>query len=1011
MERTLIEKYVNKTGELPALKYVNIGNWEYKTARHTDILQFETVTDWQPYTGETAVPTDQTVFLRTKFTLPSDSYDDRFDRFLILDVTPAIEAFVKIDGQPRQGLDLNRNRVMLRGDENGREIIIELEMYCSFRHEAVRDVRPLVNSCYTVFEKSVEQYHLDLKTAWHSLPHIDNGYTREKIQKAIEDSIRCFDLTGERDEVVSRIPTAQAVFAEAMSRIPKEGDLGNIHFVAHTHIDDAWLWQVKDTVRKTGRSVINALRLMEEYPEYEFSFSQPQLYAFVKKYYPELMPKIKEKIKEGRWHLVGPMWVEPDLNMPSGECLIRQIMYGHQFYLEEFGQTSDVCFIPDSFGFPASLPQIFVKCGLKYFVTTKVRWQQKNTFPYNVFKWEGIDGTQILATIPALRDGYTGIIDPEACKIASDRLSQRSLWDNVMFPYGYGDGGGGANRHMLENYRRLKDYPGMPKAKIASCNSYFGELESISGRLPVWSGELYVETHQGTLTTIAKCKKHNRMCETLLRRVELLCVMADKNSIPYDYEVIRGCYKDLFLLQFHDILPGSSVREVYDDAEILAKKILNTAQSIETELSQKLCPDGISVLNPNGFTMTGEVSFDAAVVEDSLIFDGEKQLDYVVDDGKAVVLIENAEPFSFKRLTLRSGASERKPGFSEVSYLEDGVRIENKFFALTVHNDGRITNAADIKNDRRFIGDIPANKLRMYLDGPMYEDAWNIDGEYRSRAAGLNFESGLSVTLNSPQKTVLTVTNVSPKVKITQNIIFYKGVARIDFQTSVDWQEESKLLKVSFPVEVRSNTASYEIAYGLAERPTHPNNSFEQAKFECAGHRFIDISEEGYGVSLLNDCKYGFDVLDGTLSISLLRNTHFPAYYIEKGLHEFTYSLYPHTGSLAAGGTVKAAAALNAPLTAYVTNNESCTTAESSLISSDNPNLIIDAVKPAENGNGYIARLYECHGSRGTARLTVCGNAVFKTTPLEENDKAVEMSGGKINIPFSPFEIITLRIV
>ena len=1001
MVNAMIDKNLLLFRNRAIVESVPVDGWQYRILDYTDRETYIPLTDWADFDDTVTFRDHKTCMMKTVFT-PKKPLDNEV-AYLELKLPRECEAFVSIDGVRYAGVDNNTQRckVFLEDSMYNREIAIELEIYaCVFCNDE-RTVKPVENPCYVIADKELADFSYTMDFVRDLIKYIKNDYTKSKVNALFENTIRKSDISLDSDDYRKNVIEIHKELLEGLESLKLGDDDCVVDCVASTHIDVAWLWRFKDTIRKSGRSALNQLRLMDRYDEFEFSLSQPSVYNYIKEVYPDIFEQIRKRVKDGKWRLVGPMWVESDLNISGAESLVREFLYGHQFFKEEFGKTSDVCWIPDSFGFPASLPQIFTKCGMKSFYTTKVRWQTANEFPYNAFVWEGIDGSNLYATVPLTRDCYNNSIDNENIRLVSDRLQQKEVWDHVLMSYGYGDGGGGVTDEMLKNYRLLQKVPGMPEVKLVKAEEYFEELDKKRDGLPVWKGELSVETHQGTYTTIADIKRNNRYMEMAFRRLDLLSVLAKLKGKDAGYDETVKYWKDLLLCQFHDVLPGSSIDTVYDDAEKIYKELFAFADKKEKQLVAdvfyKESADKITVYNPNSFTGSAYVKIDKKYAGLSLT-DGEYTSDVITDaNGNCIFYVKDLAGFT-ARTYCKADTAGYKNGIAAEKH-EDSVSIETPYFTFIVRNDGTLGSFYDKRADR-FIGD-NLNNIVTYKDGPEHEDAWNIDKEYKMRPVDMNWENAITLVDINNERVTVRVTKKHNNTVLTQDIIAYSDIARVDIVSHIDWQEKYKILQASFPVNVVATQASYEIAYGITKRNTHSNTPAEKWKHEYAAHRFTDLSDDIYGVSIINDCKYGHNVIDNDIIMTLLRNTDNPSRFRDTGEHDFAYSIYPHTGGLSAGKVAQEAYLFNSP---FVVFEGECN--EKPVVTLSNEGLIVDCIKPAEDGNGYIIRVYEPYGVPGKTVLTAHGgNKITEVSPLEEY--IGECNG---EIAYKPFEFRTFRV-
>ncbi len=981
--------------------------WEYRLACYREREAYEMLTEWAPLTDSVTFHTAQTFFGRMTF-IPSAPGKGQ-TAFLELRTAGACEAFVLVNGERFAGVnsDAGRIRVYLPEETWDRETAVEIELFASHHAHGERDTKPILSCAWITVDDEIEDFSHSMNLLWEVIGTTKQEYKKDKLRALLERIIRESDQSLEGDEYRENIAALHASLKQALIDLGAEDDLGVIELVASTHIDVAWLWQYKDTIRKSGRSALNQFRLMDRYPEYEFSMSQPSVYSYIKEVYPDVFAEIKKRVAAGSWRLVGPMWVESDLNLSGAETLIREFLYGHAFFKQEFGRSTDMCWIPDSFGFPANLPQIFAKCGMKNFYTTKVRWQAANDFPYNVFVWEGLDNSRLLATIPKTEGYYNGFINPGQVQFAADNMQQKGLWDKTLLVYGFGDGGGGPTEDMLNNYRKMQKYPGMPKTHLTRVEDYFGELSAIREKLPVWKGELCVETHQGTYSTIAENKRANRYAEMAYRRLDLLAAMAGCAGNAEAYEEIRKYWKDLLLMQFHDVLPGSSIDPVYDDTRRMYADVFAFAQKKQEELlNEAFAPAGkgvFTVFNPNSFTADGYVSVPDELAGSALT-DGVTTANVLPDGtGKHVFFVKNLTGFTGR--TYRKTAAVPMEKRVLLKRAENGIGVETPHFSFTIAADGTLRAFADKRDGMVWSAGEGLNRFVTYKDGPEIEDAWNIDKEYKMRPVDMQWKTELEIAEDNGERSVIRVTKTNGRTTIIQNMVVYADIARVDFFSHIDWQEKYKILQVSFPVNVTAPQASYEIAYGVCRRNTHANTPPERWKHEYAAHRFIDLSDDKRGAALLNDCKYGHNVIDNDMIITLFRSTDYPAHFYDMGEHDFAYAFLPHSGGLYGGRVANEGYLFNSPF--VVMNGEGEKAAPVQLSCDD---MIVDCIKPAEDGNGIIVRMYELYGTSGRLTVTLPAEAaVTETSPLEESIEEIG-TVGSFEVAYKPFEIRTFRI-
>lgn len=843
----------------------------------------------------------------------------------------------------------------------------------------------------TYTDLETEALYYDISVPLRCLKKLDeNSYEYHEILDVLDKALLRLDLREfYSEEYRQGIQAARAYLKEEFyhKRCGK-GD-STVSCIGHTHIDVAWRWTVAQTKEKAQRSFATAIQMMKRYPEYKFMSSQPQLYQFVKRDDPALYAEIKQAVKDGRWEAEGAMWLEPDVNLASGESLIRQIVYGKRFMKEEFGVDNKILWLPDVFGYTGALPQIMRKCGVTQFFTTKMTWNETNPMPNDMFIWEGIDGSQVFA---AFEYAYSSELNPDYVYDYWKRFKNKSLGNEILLTFGFADGGGGPTFEMMENYKRLKcGLPGMPKTEIKTAGEFFDQAEKRFSencaelrKTPKWVGEMYLEMHRGTYTSMAKNKKNNRRSENLYMSLENIAV----NHMlllgaAYPEETIRENMETILLNQFHDILPGSSIKEVYDVTDVEYQRIINDGESLLehslTNIKQNLKTDGgIFVYNPSPYPAS----------------------DFVTVDG---------EEYFAKDVSARGWRVIRaEPSEAESTVTEQS--IENGILKVSFDENYHILSIFDKENDREVIAPSEcANRLTVYEDYPKNYDAWEISDYYQQKFWNIDNVSEVRIIKNG-----LRVVRNYHKSRITQDIILKPYSRRIDFKTAVDWQEDHVLLKALFPVAVRSTEATYDIQFGNVKRPTHRNTPWDAAKFEVCAHKWADLSEGNYGVSLLNDCKYGYSARDNVMAITLLKAATDPNPVADREVHSFTYSLYPHKGDFRAGGTVKEGYALNMPLIASkVAATQGTLPDVFTLLQCEEENIVIETVKKAEDDGSVIVRLYDAFGQRGkaTIRVNFPYQEAYVCDMLENHLEKLTPDGDTVTLPVGNYEIVTIKFV
>ena len=1029
------------------------------------------------------------------------------------------ETLLYVNGQPLQGIDVWHEEAWLP-PEHLQQDFIDIALKAWSGVIDIPDRRRFKLAKLLVVNEPAERYYLLANTLLKTTKLLDeNDLRRTRLLGLLNRSLGCVDFHLPGSEVFHRtIDSAILTLMEGLAGLESAEIKPRVTGIGHSHIDLAWLWRLRHTRQKASRTFSTVLHLMRQYPEYRYLHSSPQLYEFLKEDYPEIFARVRDRIRSGEWEITGAMWVEADTNLVSGESLIRQILLGKRYARREFGVDMKTLWLPDAFGFTAALPQIIQKSGLKYFVTSKISWSQYNRFPYDTFRWTGIDGSQVLAhfiTTPEVNSPsftYNGALEPLEVKGIWDNYQQKDLNEELLLLYGWGDGGGGPTKEMLETARVMGNIPGLPKVQLGKAEAFLERLEQQVShkKLPVWDGELYLEYHRGTYTSQAFIKRANREAEVLFHNAEWLCTLADVLNARdrYPGEELLSAWKLILLNQFHDILPGSSIRQVYEDCrvdyaaihECGEKALENAQQAILAEIPVQ--QESLVVFNPLSWERDAlvELSLDewksGAVTGDSVVEDIPVQ--YVERHGKQSVLLgvndvvglgysvvplvrsakvvetdmEMAVSFKVGKAWLGSarnrlneripddkivtrtlfrnepgvdqgpntlykagvwrplkGITTSLPDFEGVqqNYDQDPqveakaemvVRpdlIENRHYRIQLNSSGQITSLWDKYNQREVL--LPggrANVLQAFEDKPMNFDAWDIDIYYQEKMVEINQLDEAEVEETGPLRCSLRLRWRFRNSTISQRIKMYSHSRRIDFDTEVDWHEQQTLLKTSFPVNIRSTRATYDIQFGCVERPTHWNTSWDYARFESVAHRWVDLSEGNYGVSLLNDCKYGHDVKENTLRLTLIKSAVHPDETADQGKHLFTYALLPHAGDWRSGGVAREAYELNYPVFAKRIEGpqEGHLPEKFCFVEVDAENVIIECLKKAEDGEAWIVRVYENMQYRSTARLTF-GKSILRAMEcnlMEEDDRAVEHDRDGLDFSIAPFEIKTFKV-
>ena len=830
-------------------------------------------------------------------------------------------------------------------------------------------------------DRGVEALYLDLclvqQLAGHHAPE-----RAEEILQILDAARRSIDPT----DVAATAATARALLAPVLARGSTSGHI--VTAIGHAHIDSAWLWPVRETKRKCARTFSNQLRLMERYPEHRFACSQAVQYQWIKDGYPALYEQIREEVQAGRWEPVGGMWVEPDTNLASGESLVRQLVHGKRFFSDEFGVETHELWIPDVFGYSAALPQIANQAGITSIITQKMSWNDTNVFPHSTFWWEGHDGSRLLAHFPP-SNTYNGVFSVREVAASQDTFRDHGRSDRSLYPFGFGDGGGGPTAPMLELGRRMANLEGLPRIEIGTVAEFLDRVREEAGELATWVGELYLETHRATLTTHADVKKANRRCEESLRAAEMWCVAAGLDR----RDELDAAWKLLLLQQFHDIIPGSSIHWVYQDTARDHAEVAAVGKGVIDEAH--------SVLSSGGAGVGGPMAFNAA---------SHDRREVVELDGRLAVV--SVPACGWAGVDAREAAADLAP------VLVTESTLENDRLRVTWDRDGLLTSVWDREYDREVLhSGQRGNLLQLHEDHPQSYDAWNVDRSYLDHVTDLVEVESVEIVERGPLRAGLRFVRRFGASTITQTMRLSVGSRRIEFHTEVDWQHRHCFLKVAFPVAVRSARATYEIQHGHVERPTVANTSWDTARFEVCGHRWADLSEADYGVALLNDCKYGYDIRGHVMRLSLLRGPGYPDPEADRGRHRFAYALLPHPGDFRQAGVVSEAEAFNLPL-AVVPGRAGPTgqavagqATAGQVVAVDRPGVSVEAVKWADRSAGIVVRLCEVWGSRRPARVTLKApfRSVTRTDLLERDLAELAHDGDSVLVALRPFELVTLK--
>ncbi|NDJ78066.1 MAG: alpha-mannosidase [Chloroflexi bacterium] len=955
------------------------------------------------------------------------------------------EALVAVIGleSPPQALNLIHHEILLAEDAPaGQTLTVTLDVSAGLVHPGEHRVYFKFAELVWI-DRDVEALYWDAAVLLDTIAELpDSAPERGAYVRALDAAFGAVNWLNPPDDAFrASVVEARAVLRERVFDKPAlSGGVAPrpvIHALGHAHIDVAWLWPLHITRGKAIRTFATALALMDQYPEFTFTQSQPHLYQMVAEDAPELFDRIKAQIAEGRWNATGATWVEPDTNLPSGEALVRQFLYGMRYFQRELGVRPEVLWLPDVFGYCGALPQIMALAGIRYFFTSKLSWNQYNRHPYDTFWWEGLDGTRVLthlATTPDMlsrlpgRTAYHANLLPEEMIGSWNTYRQKDANHHLATAYGLGDGGGGPNRDMLERGARQHDLPGLPQIKHSTAEAFFHAMENtIPDDLPRWVGELYFEMHRGTYTSQARTKRHNRKSEALLHSAEALASIALLLGRDYPQTELNTAWQIVLLNQFHDILPGSSIGQVYEDAERdyaqalrLASAALDDALvAIAEHIRWDADMQGFAVFNTLGTALGGpvEVSLDGDGAVEIIGPAGNPQPFQWVDEyaRRALLLPDHVPAYGYVAYAVRPAEQPvAPPHLPPIAFpiTATPTRLENGLLRAEFDERGQLVRLYDLEHFRDVFapGEI-GNQLWAYVDRPHHWDAWEVEVYVQDQGWRLEPEA-VRLVESGPLRATLEVTYTFNRSRITQRISLLAGERTLQFETDVDWHEQHILLRAHFPLAIHAMQAAYEVQFGMVDRPTHQNTSWDVARHEVPAQNWADMSEHGYGVALLNDCKYGYSARDNVLTLSLLRAPVYPDPQADEGHHAFTYSLYPHGGDWRTG-VVAQARRLNHPLLVQpLQGGGTWLPVAFGLVSCPTPGVLVDTLKKAEDDEALIVRVYEAHGGRAAASLVFATSitSAEEINLLEEPLGPVDVMRDTLRFNLTPYQIRTFRV-
>ena len=1020
--------------------------WHYAEAEDTGALPLpENWQDWPQLTPRCVWGTTQKhTWLVAKITIPAEAKDGTFaisisSNWRTQQGSTDPQCLAYLDGRILQAIDGNHTELVIaRNAVPGEVHLVQINAF-------TYDERPMIGfqTDMLLRDDRVEGLYHDLATAFDvavQLPQTDGR--RHAVLDRVERSLYALDRREDQAGALqASLPEAEKYAGEIFD-LAKDDMQPTVSAFGHTHLDVAWLWRIMHVRDNTARSFATALNLMEEFPEFVFMYNQSVLFNFLKKDYPELWERVKEKVRDGQFEIDGAMWVEPDANISSGESLIRQIMRGQQFHMDEFGITPKCVWLPDTFGYSAALPQILKKSGIEFFVTSKLSWNDTDRHPYDSFFWRGIDGSKVksqLITTQANEANHQKTVYNSKFTVSDvlgtwKRYEPKALHDEVMICYGHGDGGGGPTRDMVQRGIRLeRGIPGAPNLRMEGLRPYLdrlgGKMDARADDFPIWDGELYLEYHRGTLTSVAKNKANNRKAERVMRELEFAASMASMTKgVEYPRDEIRELWDIVLINQFHDILPGTSIASVYDDCDKDYAKLFVAMESKQGAMQSALnaiCPPSDGMLRLVNYTgQTRRNDFVEIVVDVDLSGSAMKTelgscavQSVMGADGNTSYIAAVSEVPAMGWCSAQIVPAEEAPN-SNLSVSEE--HLENNLIAVRFDQAGEIISIFDKALGRELVqAGKRANQLIAYEDKPKAYDAWDIEDYFGEKCWPLSDErASIEVVETGPHRAALRVERSYANSRLVQIISLRDGQKQLEFDTEVDWQERQTLLKTGFPLDLNVSETRGEIQFGHVKRPSHKNTSWDQARFETSMHRWVDMSEPDFGAAFLTDCKYGYDAVEQTVRLTLLKGPNMPDPVADIGVHRFRYAVLLHQGEQDLSDVVQAAERFNNPVSLLGQVGDKSQKKPSlepafSFVGSDSANLTIETVKQAEVGSDVIVRVYEHANRRSTARVQfgLPVHSVVETDLMErETGPRLDVSDNGVDLTFRPFEIKTLKM-
>jgi len=997
---------------------VQLGEWKIRRAYYRGVGQYEYVDpEWRTIRiGEVWSGDDYTAFFRRKAEVPA-SFEGRK---VVLRMFVGGESLLSVNGVPYQALDQFRFVVPLTDSAQPSQVFdLQVESFAGSPDSPLTlDISELA-----VFDQDVWDAYWDLRAVDKALdiPNID-GKLKEFLESRLWEAMKLVHLQESNPAALreSILAAGRKIRQEVYGSDRFRGE-GLMDLIGHSHLDVVFLWPYREFVRKVGRTHATMLRLMEQYPEFVFCQSQAKIYADLKQHYPDLYQQVKKRVAEGRWEPIGAFWVEPDCNLISGESFVRQILHGQRFFQEEFGLRSRTCWQPDVFGMSWGMPQILARSGIEYVLTSKmVPWNDTNPWTMNTFWWAGLDGSTVLGIVPP--GHFIGTVDPDDIDKQWRGFSDKDTIGETMHTFGWGDGGGGPDPEELESARRYRDFPGLVRMEYSTCEAAFDRIrrKARKAKIPVYHDEIYLEAHRGTFTNKGLLKKLNRRMEFLYREAELAAALAWAAGRPYPEAALDKGWKDLLTTQFHDALPGTHITEVFQNLLEDHEAIRRVGEAVRAEALDALvgraeaAGDGLAVFNPLLHARSDCASVPPeAMAGRSAGANGCAllQQEVVNLDGTRRVLIRVPEvpPVGYRVLAL---GPSKPPAETPDAPRATANSLENEFLRAVFNNEGELVSLWDKEHDREVLprGQV-ANRFQLFEDTPGRYDAWDLVATYRDHEIDGSGKGRLVVDEQGPVRASLLLEKPCGNSSIRQRLSLYASARQVVFETCVNWVERQRILKVAFHVDVNTLFATYDIAYGNMARPNHSNTSYDAAKFEVPAHQWMDLSQTDYGVSLLNDCKYGHEAVGQMMRLSLLKGSIWPDPEADKGTHYFTYALYPHARTWRDAGTIERALELNNPLVARLVAKPPAESVRS-FLRCDTPGVTLEAVKRSEDGRDLVVRLVERLNAKAAGHLVLDRpvRRAWSCNLIEEKESELAVRDREVAFAIRPYEAKTIRL-